>query len=153
MNAYSDLAVGWSTEMLRIDTPNPPGNEMLAATFFKTILDEEGIENQIFEFDPAHHRANIWARIRGPGAKRPLILLNHMDVVTSNASRWSVPPFSGKISGGSLYGRGAQDMKNEGLAQLVVMVMLKREKIPLDRDIIFLGTADEEVDGTGSDWM
>jgi acetylornithine deacetylase/succinyl-diaminopimelate desuccinylase-like protein len=140
-------------DYLRIDTTNPPGNESLAAAFYKTIFDAEGIENQVFEFDPVKHRANIWARIRGVGAKRPIILLNHMDVVTSDPARWSVPPFSGKISGGSLYGRGAQDMKNEGLAQLMVMVLLKREKIPLDRDVIFLATADEEVDGTGTDWM
>jgi acetylornithine deacetylase/succinyl-diaminopimelate desuccinylase-like protein len=153
LDKYSDLAVEWLQEYLRIDTTNPPGNEALAAAFFKKFFDQEGIENQVFEFDPAHHRANIWARIRGTGAKRPLILLNHMDVVTSDPARWSVPPFSGKISNGAMYGRGAQDMKNEGLAQLMVMVMLKRENVPLDRDVIFLGTADEEVDGKGTDWM
>ena len=52
-----------------------------------------------------------------------------------------------------MYGRGAQDMKSEGLAHLVVMTMLKREKVPLDRDIIFLATSDEEVDDSGTDWM
>jgi acetylornithine deacetylase/succinyl-diaminopimelate desuccinylase-like protein len=153
LNKYSDLAVQWLQEYLRVDTTNPPGNEAQAAAFFKKILDEEGIENQVFEFDPAHHRANILARLHGSGAKRPLILLNHMDVVTSDASRWAVPPFSGQILNGAIYGRGAQDMKAEGLAQLVVMVMLKREKIALDRDVIFLGTSDEEVDGSGTDWV
>jgi acetylornithine deacetylase/succinyl-diaminopimelate desuccinylase-like protein len=153
LEKYSDLAVEWLQEYLRIDTTNPPGNETLAADFFKKIFDKEGIENQVFEFDPAHHRANIWARIHGNGAKRPLILLNHMDVVTSDPARWTAPPFSAKIINGAIYGRGAQDMKNEGLAQLMVMVMLKRENLPLDRDIIFLGTADEEVDGKGTDWM
>ena len=85
--------------------------------------------------------------------KRPIILLNHMDVVTSDATHWTVPPFSGKVVNGSMYGRGAQDMKNEGLAQLVVMVMLKREKVALDRDVIFLAVADEEAAGTGTDWF
>ncbi len=89
----------------------------------------------------------------GQPAKRPIILLNHMDVVTSDASHWKVPPFSGEIRNGYLWGRGAQDMKDEGLAQLVVMVMLKREKVALDRDVIFLGVADEEADGTGTDWF
>jgi acetylornithine deacetylase/succinyl-diaminopimelate desuccinylase-like protein len=85
--------------------------------------------------------------------KRAVILLNHMDVVTSDAAHWKVPPFSGQIVDGSMYGRGAQDMKDEGLAQLVVMVMLKREHVALDRDVIFLAVSDEEAAGTGTDWM
>jgi len=150
---YSDLTVEWMQEYLRIDTSNPPGNEMRAATFFKKILDEEGIENRVFEYAPG--RANLWARLPHTSAEpsRPIVLLNHMDVVTSDASHWTQPPFSGAIVDGSMYGRGAQDMKNEGLAQLVVMVMLKREKIALDRDVIFLAVSDEEADGTGSDWF
>jgi acetylornithine deacetylase/succinyl-diaminopimelate desuccinylase-like protein len=76
-----------------------------------------------------------------------------MDVVTSDASHWKVPPFSGEVRDGYIWGRGAQDMKDEGLAQLVVMVMLKREKVALDRDVIFLGVADEEANGSGTDWF
>jgi acetylornithine deacetylase/succinyl-diaminopimelate desuccinylase-like protein len=151
MEQYSDLAVRWMQEYLKVDTTNPPGNEARAAAFFKEILDREGIENQVFEYAPG--RANILARLPGSGKGRPIILLNHEDVVTSDASRWKAPPFSGAILQGVMYGRGAQDMKCEGLAQLVVMVMLKREKVALDRDVIFLATADEEADGTGTDWM
>jgi len=136
---YYDTAVRWMQEYLRMDTTNPPGNELRAATFFKTILDQEGIENRIFEYQPG--RANLWARLPHASgtAKRPIILLNHMDVVTSDASRWKVPPFSGQVVDGAIYGRCAQDMKNEGLAQLVVMVVLKREKAVLDRDVILFG--------------
>jgi acetylornithine deacetylase/succinyl-diaminopimelate desuccinylase-like protein len=177
---YSDLAVTWMQEYLRIDTSNPPGNEMRAVKFFKKILDEEGIENREFEYAPG--RGDLWARIpasvdhthpstsagkassqnqgevRHPASepgppKRPIILLNHMDVVTSVAAHWRVPPFSGDLKDGYIWGRGAQDMKDEGLAQLVVMVMLKREKLALDRDVIFLAVADEEVGDTGSDWF
>ena len=153
LNSYSDLAQRWMQEYLQVDTSNPPGNEARAAAFFKKILDAEGIENQVFEIAPG--RANLWARVPATAAakKRPLILLNHTDVVTSVAERWKHPPFSGALDEGSLYGRGAQDMKGEGLAQMVVMVMLKREKVALDRDVIFLATADEEVDGIGSDWV
>jgi acetylornithine deacetylase/succinyl-diaminopimelate desuccinylase-like protein len=153
MTAYSDLAVAWMQDYLRIDTTNPPGNEMRAAQFFKKILDEEGIENRVFEFAPG--RANLWARLSHTSepARRPIILLNHMDVVTSDASHWRVPPFSGQVVDGAIYGRGAQDMKDEGLAQLVVMVMLKREKVALDRDVIFLAVSDEEAAGAGTDWM
>ena len=153
LKQYSDLAVQWEQEYLRIDTTNPPGHEARAAAFFKKILDQEGIENRVFDYAPG--RANLWARIphTTPEAKRPLILLNHMDVVTSDPSHWQVPPFSATVVGDAIYGRGAQDMKSEGLAQLVVMVMLKREKTPLDRDVIFLAVSDEEAAGTGTDWM
>src|SRR5579863_31468 len=151
LQKYSDLAVNWMQQYLRIDTTNPPGNEMRAVAFYKKILDQEGIENRAFEYAPG--RGDLWARLphTTPEGKRPIILLNHMDVVTSDAAHWKVPPFSGEIRDGYIWGRGAQDMKDEGLAQLVVMVMLKREKVALDRDVIFLAVADEEADGTGSD--
>jgi acetylornithine deacetylase/succinyl-diaminopimelate desuccinylase-like protein len=142
-------------EYLRIDTTNPPGNEAKAVAFYKTILDREGIENKVFEYSPG--RGDLWARLpRNTEAKenlRPIVLLNHMDVVTSDASHWRVPPFSGEIKDGYIWGRGAQDMKDEGLAQLMVMVMLKREKVALHRDVIFLAVSDEEADGTGTDWF
>jgi acetylornithine deacetylase/succinyl-diaminopimelate desuccinylase-like protein len=150
---YADLAVQWQREYLRVNTTNPPGNELRAASFFKKILDQEHIENRVFEYAPG--RADLWARIPHTSAiaKPSIILLNHMDVVTSDPSHWKVPPFSAEIVDGAIYGRGAQDMKNEGLAQFMVMVMLKREQIKLDRDVIFLAVADEEVDDTGSDWF
>src|SRR5258708_2422946 len=153
MQQYSDLALSWMQQYLRIDTTNPPGHEMRAVAFYKKILDEEGIENRAFEYTPG--RGDLWARLPHGTAQtqRPIILLNHMDVVTSDAAHWKVPPFSGEIKDGWIWGRGAQDMKDEGLAQLVVMVMLKREKIELDRDVIFLAVSDEEADGSGSDWF
>lgn len=153
LQKYSDLALTWMQEYLRIDTTNPPGHEMRAVDFYKRILDQEGIENRAFESAPG--RGDLWARMPHTTAvaKRPIILLNHMDVVTSDAAHWKVPPFSGEIKDGYLWGRGAQDMKDEGLAQLVVLVMLKRERVQLDRDVIFLAVADEEVDGTGTDWF
>ena len=153
LRQYSDLAVTWMQEYLRIDTTNPPGHEMRAVAFYKKILDDEGIENRAFEYAPG--RGDLWARIPHTTneAKRPLILLNHTDVVTSDASHWRVPPFSGEIRNGYIWGRGAQDMKDEGLAQLVAMVMLKRENVALDRDVIFLAVADEEADGSGTDWF
>ena len=151
LQQYSDLAVTWMQQYLRIDTTNPPGNELRAATFLKKILDDEGIGNQVFEYAPG--RADLWTRLphTTADAKRPIILLNHMDVVTSDATHWKVPPFSGDIKNGYLWGRGAQDMKDEGLAQLVTLVMLKREKVALDRDVIFLAVSDEEAEGTGTD--
>ena len=150
---YGDLSVQWMQDYLRIDTTNPPGNEMKAIVFLKKILDEAGIENRVFEY--ASGRGDLWARLphTTASAMRPIVLLNHMDVVTSDAAHWRVPPFSGEIKDGYIWGRGAQDMKDEGLAQLMVMVMLKRERVPLDRDVIFLAVSDEEADGTGTDWF
>lgn len=153
MNAYADLAVQWMQAYLRVNTSNPPGNEMRAVDFYRKVFEAEGIEYKVFEFDKSKDRGNIIAWLKGSGAKRPLILLNHEDVVTSDPKRWTHGPFSGDNDKGYLWGRGAQDMKGEGLAQLVAMVMLKREKAPLDRDVIFLATADEEAEGTGTDWM
>jgi acetylornithine deacetylase/succinyl-diaminopimelate desuccinylase-like protein len=153
LSEYANLSVRWMQEYLQVNTTNPPGNELRAATFFRKIFEQEGIENRVLEYAPG--RADFWARVphTTPKAERPIVLLNHMDVVTSDSKLWKVPPFSGSVVDGFMYGRGAQDMKSVGLAQLVVMVMLKRERVQLDRDIIFLGTADEEVSGTGSDWI
>src|SRR5262249_43534311 len=68
----------------------------------------------------------------------------------ADASRWKVPPFSGALKEGAVWGRGAEDMKAEGILQLLALVRLKREAVPLDRDVLFLGTADEEVDFLGA---
>ncbi len=148
---YQDMAVDLMQQYLRIDTSNPPGNELLAAQFFKKIFDQYGIENEVFEYKPG--RANIIARIRGNGSKRPIILLSHTDVVTAEPASWEVEPFSGVIKNGYIWGRGALDMKGEGLLHLMTMILLKREGPALSRDVIFLGTADEEVHDEGSLWM
>jgi acetylornithine deacetylase/succinyl-diaminopimelate desuccinylase-like protein len=149
--SYKDMAVDLMQQYLRINTSNPPGNELAAARFLKAVLDRERIPSEIFEYTPG--RANIIARIKGDNSKRPIVLLSHMDVVTADASKWRVDPFSGEIIEGSIYGRGALDMKSEGLLQLMTMIIIAREKPHLTRDIIFLATADEEAGDTGSIWM
>jgi acetylornithine deacetylase/succinyl-diaminopimelate desuccinylase-like protein len=146
--SYEDMAVALLKEYLRIDTTVPPGNELRGARFYKEVLDREGIPAEIDEFAPG--RANLLAVLEGNGSKRPLILLNHMDVVPADASRWSLPPFSGAVKDGRIYGRGAQDMKSEGILQLVALVRARREALKLDRDILFVGTADEEADFAGA---
>src|SRR2546430_1520902 len=147
--AYSDLAVKLATEYFQIDTTNPPGNEAKAAAFFKKVFDAEGIQNQVFEVKPG--RSNILARLHGSGAQRPIILLSHEDVVTSTPELWKHPPFSAAVDNGVMYARGSEDMKNEAIAHLATMIMLKRENVPLDRDVIFMATADEEVADIGSE--
>ena len=148
---YEDQAVRLLQGYLQIDTSNPPGNELAAAEFFHRLFEEAGIINTLYM--PAPGRANIYASLKGDGSLRPLILLNHMDVVRAEPKNWKVPPFSGEIVDGEIYGRGALDMKDEGLLQAMVMLIAAREHLALRRDLIFLATADEEVGGIGSSWM
>jgi acetylornithine deacetylase/succinyl-diaminopimelate desuccinylase-like protein len=148
---YQDGTVQLMREYLRIDTSNPPGNELAAAEFFHRLFEQAGIPNTVYPYAPG--RANIYAVIKGDGTLRPLVLLNHMDVVQADARSWRLPPFSGEILNGEMYGRGAQDMKDEGLLQAMVMLIAARQHLPLKRDLIFLATSDEEVNGTGSAWM
>lgn len=139
-------------QYLKIDTTNPPGNEIRAANFFAEICKREGIEHKVFE--PFPGRGTLWARVPGDGSKRPVILLNHTDVVPHSPEFWSVPAFSAEIKNGFIYGRGAMDMKSLGMAQFATMLALKRAKVPLKRDVIFLSTADEEAGGLqGAGWF
>ena len=141
-------AVQLLQELIRIDTTNPPGNELATARHIKKVLDAEGIETRILDVAPG--RANLYARIKGDGSKRPLILLSHTDVVMADAARWSVPPFSGELRDGFVYGRGAIDMKGTAAVHVTLMRLLKRYNIPLKRDVILLAVADEEAGGTGA---
>lgn len=147
-----DEAVTLLANYLRIDTTNPPGNEKLAADFFAELLKKEGIEHKVYESAPG--RANLYARIKGNERKRAIILLNHTDVVPHDRAFWSVDPFSGLIRDGYIHGRGALDMKSLGAAQFMAMLLLKRAGVALDRDVIFLATADEEAGGRdGAGWF
>ncbi len=137
---------------IAINTTNPPGNELQTATWLKAVLAGEGIESQIFE--PRPGKANLYARLRGDGTARPLILLNHMDVVLASPEYWKVDPFRGAIQDGYVWGRGALDMKGEAITQLMTLLTLKRAGVPLKRDVIFLATADEEIGGgVGAGWF
>lgn len=151
-NALGDEAAALLSQYLQINTTNPPGNEIVAARWLASVLRREGIEARIFE--PAPGKANLYARLAGDGSARPLILLNHMDVVLASPAYWTVDPFSGVIKDGFVWGRGALDMKGEGIAQLMTLLILKRARVPLKRDVIFLATADEEIGaGVGAAWF
>jgi acetylornithine deacetylase/succinyl-diaminopimelate desuccinylase-like protein len=147
-----DEAVEILRNYIRINTTNPPGNELEAARFLEGILRKEGVETTVYE--PVRRRANLMAVIPGKKKARPLILLNHMDVVPVETDKWDLDPFGGIVKDGYIYGRGAVDMKGNGVVELMTMLLLKRYRIPLKRDVIFLATADEEVGGRwGVKWM
>jgi len=149
--SYQDETVQMMQQYLRIDTSNPPGNELAAAQFFHQLFDASGIPNTIYEYTP--RRADLCAILKGDGSLRPFVMLNHLDVVRADSNIWREPPFSGAMVNGEMYGRGALDMKDEGLLQAMVMLIAARERLPLKRDLIFLATSDEEVGGTGSAWF
>jgi acetylornithine deacetylase/succinyl-diaminopimelate desuccinylase-like protein len=146
-----DEAIHHLQEYLRIDTVNPPGNEIEGVKFFKRTFDVEAIPSLIFE--PSPGRGNLLATLKGDGKKKPVLLLNHMDVVPVEKEHWSVDPFAGVIQDGYLYGRGALDDKSMGIIEMMVLLILKREKVPLERDVLFFATADEETGGNwGVEW-
>ena len=134
-------------EYLRINTVNPPGNEVEGARFFKKLLDSESIPCQVFE--PSSGRGSILATLKGNGKRRPILLLNHIDVVPVEKEHWTVDPFAGVTQDGYLYGRGALDDKSMGIIEMMALLILKREKVSLQRDILFFAAADEE---TGGKW-
>jgi acetylornithine deacetylase/succinyl-diaminopimelate desuccinylase-like protein len=138
-------------QYLRINTTNPPGNELETARFLKAFLEEEGIEAQILDtVELGKGRANLYARLKGNGSKRAIALVQHMDVVPATPASWTMPAFSGEVKDGFIYGRGALDMKGEGIAHLMALVALKRSGVPLTRDIVFIANADEEFGSTGA---
>ncbi len=149
--ALNRETVGILTDFIKVNTTNPPGNELDAAVFLKRILDREGIPAQILDtVEIGPHRANLYARLRGNGSKKAIAVVTHMDVVPATPAFWSVDPFSGLVKDGYVWGRGAIDMKGQGVVQLMAMIALKRSGVPLARDIVFIGNANEEAGGTGA---
>ena len=146
-----DEAVGWLQNFIRIDTINPPGNEYRAVDFYARIFEAEGIHYETAE--SAEGRGNIWARLEG-GDEPGLILLQHTDVVPAEEEFWTIDPLSGEIRDGYILGRGTRDMKGLGIIQLATFLSLHRSGVVLNRDIIFLATADEEAGGYfGVGWL
>ena len=144
-------AVEWLKAYLQIETVNPPGNESRAVDYIANIFEQEGIEFNSAESAPG--RGNIWARIEG-GDKPALVLLHHSDVVPVNEKYWDFDPFSGEIKDGYILGRGALDMKGTGISHLANYINLHRQGKKLNRDVIFIGAADEESGGNfGVGWL
>ncbi|HEV3483697.1 MAG TPA: M20/M25/M40 family metallo-hydrolase [Candidatus Acidoferrales bacterium] len=141
-------AISWLQGLVRINTTNPPGNELNAAKYLAAILEREGIHAEVFESTPG--RGFLVARLSSsavPDPSRALLLMGHLDVVGVDRSKWKVEPFSGVIQDGYLYGRGAIDDKSMTIANLAVFIALKRSGARLDRDVIFLAEGDEEAGG------
>jgi acetylornithine deacetylase/succinyl-diaminopimelate desuccinylase-like protein len=131
------------TDLVRIDTQDPPGNESKVALYIAGILQREGIAYELLE--PVPGRASIVARLKGTGARQPILLLAHEDVVPVDRAHWTFDPFAAEVKNGVLYGRGASDDKSPLAAHLETILQLHRAHRPLTRDIIFLAEASEET--------
>lgn len=130
------------SDLIRIDTTNPPGNETRVARYLKELFDGAGISSEIIEPEPG--RGSIVARL-GSGDRR-LLYLSHADVVPAGEG-WDFEPFSGLIKDGVVYGRGALDCKDLAAAGVCAALQLAREGAALNGELIIAVTADEEKGG------
>ncbi|MER6257907.1 M20/M25/M40 family metallo-hydrolase [Streptomyces sp. NPDC001584] len=138
--------------LIRLDTSNPPGNEVAVARHLARELARSGIAHTVLEASPG--RANLVARLPGSGQEPPLMLLGHADVVGAQPGGWSRPPFSGEVADGRVWGRGALDMKGQVAASLLIVQLLAAHRIRLNRDVLLVVTADEEAGSRlGAYWL
>jgi acetylornithine deacetylase/succinyl-diaminopimelate desuccinylase-like protein len=138
--------------LVQIDSTDPPGNETKVAEYVKKVLEAEGIPATLAAKDPA--RANVIARLKGNGSKRPLLIMGHSDTVRVDAAKWTLPPFSAARQGGWVYGRGTLDDKSDLMAAMMTMLLLKRSGAALDRDVIFVSEVGEEAStGPGIEYL
>ncbi|MHB8597091.1 MAG: M20/M25/M40 family metallo-hydrolase [Ktedonobacteraceae bacterium] len=138
--------------LLRLDTRNPPGNEVRAAEYLQGLFEAEGIAGEIV--GPSKDRGTFIARLKGDGSAPPLLLMSHTDVVAVEPEKWTHDPFSADIADGFIYGRGALDMKQMVGMEALIMLLLKRSGVLLKRDVIYMAAADEECGGhAGAEWV
>src|SRR3984957_6864555 len=148
----NDEAMRHFQALVQIDSTDPPGNETKVVEYVKKVLEAEGIPAMLVAKDPA--RANLIARIKGNGSKKPLLIMGHSDTVRVDVSKWMFPPFSATRQGGFVYGRGTLDDKSDLMAAMMTMLLLKRSNVPLDRDVIFVSEAGEEAaTGPGIEYL
>ena len=128
--------------LVRMDTADPPGREEHAVAYLREVLEAEGIKTQTFATEA--HRPNLVARLKGDGTKQPVLLMGHTDTVNVDPEKWIHPPFSADLADGYVYGRGTLDDKDNVVASLMTLLLLKRADVKLQRDVIFLAESGEE---------
>ncbi len=156
------LALELLCDLVRLDTTNPPGNEIIAAQYLAERFQAEGLKPEVVE--PAPGRGNVVVRLKADGKPAEeagaeglppgLLLLSHLDVVPAEPEHWQVPPFSAEIKDGYVWGRGTLDTKGLTAFEAAVLIWAKRKGVPLARDIVFAATANEESGGGwGAHWL
>jgi acetylornithine deacetylase/succinyl-diaminopimelate desuccinylase-like protein len=152
LEEVEDEVTNFLSDLIRINTTNPPGKETAAAKYLAENLSCEGFECELFESAP--ERGSVITRLKGTGEKPSLLLLSHLDVVAADAEEWSVDPFGGVVKDGFVWGRGALDMKGMTAIEVMVLKLLKRNRVKLKGDVILAATADEEQGGlSGADYL
>ena len=150
--ALGDETLRHLVALLRIDTTNPPGGELPAASYCATVLREAGLDPALLESAPG--RGNCVARLRGDSDAAPLLLHGHLDVVPADPAEWTHPPFAGETHDGHVWGRGAIDMKHMVAMSLTVLCALARAGVRPRQDVLFAAVADEEVGSRlGAKWL
>ncbi len=151
-SAIQDEATHILSDLVRMNTVNPPGQEMACAQYLAGILREGGLEPVVVE--SAAGRSSVVARVKGSGNQKPLILLSHLDVVAVEPDKWLHDPFGGEVIDGYVWGRGTLDCKGLTAIELMALLALVRQGVPFKRDVIFAATADEETGGAmGAGWL
>jgi acetylornithine deacetylase/succinyl-diaminopimelate desuccinylase-like protein len=136
-------------ELVSIDTSH--GHETDALRSVAKRFEGMGVHADLLEAGPG--RGNLVARLQGSGARKPILLLAHIDVVPVEGQPWTVPPFEATEKDGFLYGRGVSDDKGMASAIIAIALELARTHAVLDRDVIVALTAGEETDGIGVRWL
>ena len=149
--SLGDRTRQYLTDLVRIDTSNPPGNETQVAQYLKQAVEAFGISGELLGADA--RRLNFVARLKGNGKNRPLLLMAHSDVVPADKQQWTANPFGAEVRNGFIWGRGTLDAKSLLAAETAVLVEIKRRNLKLNRDVILVSEADEETGSTGIQWL
>lgn len=147
-------AVTTMSRYVQFDTTNPPGNEMQAALWLRDQLVSRKITSNIKIHEPVAGRGLVVARISGTENLKPLMINHHIDVVAADSSKWTHPPFSGKVADGFVWGRGTLDTKGLGVMFLLALESLLQEGVKFRRPLVFTAVPDEEPGGeNGMRWL
>ncbi len=157
LSPQQQLAFDIYKELIEINTVTATGDTARAAEAMAARLRAAGFaEADIHVFSPAPHKGNLVARLHGTGARKPILLLAHLDVVPANREDWSVDPFKLTENDGYFYARGSGDDKYMAAAFIANLIRYKQEGYKPDRDIIVALETDEEIldrDALGIQWL
>jgi acetylornithine deacetylase/succinyl-diaminopimelate desuccinylase-like protein len=157
LNPQQQLAFDIYKELIEINTVTATGDTARAAEAMAARLRAAGFADaDVHAFSPAPRKGNLVARLRGTGARKPILLVAHLDVVPASREDWSVDPFKLTEKDGYFYGRGSGDDKYMAAAFVANLIRYKQEGYRPDRDIIVALETDEEIldhDGLGIQWL
>src|SRR5664279_1974864 len=142
-------------QLIEINTTDSVGNITTAAEAMqKRLLDAGFPAADMQVLGPNDRKKNLVVRYRGTGAKKPILIICHLDVVEARPEDWSTDPFKFTEKDGFYYGRGTQDMKEDDAIMVVNFIRLWKEGYKPNRDIILALTADEEGGhSNGVNWL